>query len=269
MGVDLDGLELMTIHSADFTEQFQKKLPELKNDEEIMAYLNELSVKYGEEHGGYWNSNSLKHASQYYDSPGEVVHESPSNAPLTVFGYLNATTGDPMRITLYQSETIAEPQLDIAPSAAPAGMENQFSGAPYAAASFVNEYSGFGHFARALHNSMDGKDPWTGQEGNSARLVAQGGLTLGSYAIGGAGAKPVQALGKMAGLNTTLEIAQTKLAPGHKSELTLLKGGFSVATSGSLPAAAVSLGSLILSGHDAVDKERAKADTTKTEDPRP
>ena len=116
---------------------------------------------------------------------------------------------------------------------------------------------------------MDGKDPWTGREGNVARLAGKGTLTLASFALGGASSASIKAIGSQFALNTTLEVAQTQLAPGHKSELTLLKCGYSVVAAPSLPGAEIGLGSLILSAYDAIDAEKAEAQKSTETSPKP
>ena len=55
------------------------------------------------------------------------------------------------------------------------GMQ-QMGGITGFAATFVMKYSGFGKLSRALTNHMEGKDPWTGEEGSTWRL-ALGGIT--------------------------------------------------------------------------------------------
>ena len=61
----------------------------------------------------------------------------------------------------------------------------QMTGIAGGAATFVMKYSGFGKLSRALTNYMEGKDPWTGEEGSTFDLAVGGFtdlLTMGASA---------------------------------------------------------------------------------------
>ncbi len=94
--------------------------------------------------------------------------------------------------------------------AAGAGLQNRLRGVQYGAAAAVMKYSGFGHFGRALYNTMDGEDPWTGIKGSSNRLIVEGTANIVSMGFGGTGS----ALG-----NIVLNVAQEALETANPSQL--------------------------------------------------
>ena len=139
-------------------------------------------------------------------------------------GFTNADEGYAIKFTIYMTvkgfiELKGLEGIDI-----PKGMQHT-GGIPGAAATFVMKYSGFGKLTRALHNYMDGKDPWTGEKGSTSGLVVGGVTDLLTMGLGGSG-KAITGLKSLlkspAASNILLNVCQEaleKLSPEKKEEL--------------------------------------------------
>ena len=149
-GIDLDGLELITMHSADFTEQFQELEIKLNNDKAVINQLEKFAKKYGKDHGGYFDEGSRQHAIEFYESQGHVIVEENPYGPLTVYGYTNAADGDVYRILLYQSTEIAELAVIIED---PSGKSYDPPGPPGALLTIVDPIMKAGRLAEDIGNN--------------------------------------------------------------------------------------------------------------------
>ena len=105
-----------------------------------------------------------------------MVSVSKTAGDFEITGYTNAVEGAPIKFTLYYgvSGTITLKEIEWVPTEKEKKGMQQLTGIPGFAATFVMKYSGFGELTRALHNHMDGKDPWTGEKGSTWRLALNG-----------------------------------------------------------------------------------------------
>lgn len=217
----IDGLKI-TVHSAFWTE---KLMDMIMNDhnlgaEDIVEEIIRINKKQ------YKDEDSKRHAIKNYECSGSLVSVTKGSGAFELTGYTNAKEGKPLHITIYMVArgTVSVKILEGIPDKK--GMQ-QMGGVSGAAATFVMKYSGFGKLTRALHNYMDGKDPWTGEEGSTGRLALEGIADLLTMGLGGTakGVTGIKALlQNPAGVNMFLNVCQEtieNLSPEVREELGL------------------------------------------------
>ncbi len=174
----LDGLKVV-IHSATWTEH----IVDFINTPNLTAYelLKEI---YRINNKDFKNEASARHAKNQYECKGSLVSLSKGSGGFELTGYTNFESGEVIKFTLYMTVPGTVEVKIIEWIEDPKGMQ-QMGGAPGMAATFVMKYSGFGKLSRALMNHMEGKDPWTGEEGSTSGLLIGGVtdlLTMGTSA---------------------------------------------------------------------------------------
>lgn len=215
----LDGLKV-TIHSAFWTEKLMDMISNNSSisAEELVVEILRINNK------DYKDSDSAKHAIANYECSGSLVSVTKGSGGFELTGFTNADLGYAIKFTIYMTvkgfiELKSLEGIDV-----PKGMQ-QMGGVPGAAATFVMKYSGFGKLGRALHNYMDGKDPWTGEKGSTSGLVVGGVTDLLTMGLGGSG-KAITGLKSLlklpAASNILLNVCQEALEnvmPEIKEEL--------------------------------------------------
>ena len=177
-----DGLKI-TLHSAYWSEKFMDWLSKnhAVSAEELVMEVMRINKK------SYKDKASYLHAVQQYECKGSLVSVSKTAGDFEITGYTSAVEGIPIKFTLYYgvSGTITLKEIEWVPLEKEKKGMQQLTGIPGFAASFVMKYSGFGELTRALHNHMDGKDPWTGEKGSTWRLALNGITDLLTMGLGG------------------------------------------------------------------------------------
>ena len=177
-----DGLKI-TLHSAFWSEKFMDWLSKnhAVSAEELVMEVMRINKK------SYKDKASYLHAVQQYECKGSLVSVSKTAGDFEITGYTSAVEGIPIKFTLYYgvSGTITLKEIEWVPLEKEKKGMQQLTGIPGFAASFVMKYSGFGELTRALHNHMDGKDPWTGEKGSTWRLALNGITDLLTMGLGG------------------------------------------------------------------------------------
>lgn len=177
-----DGLKI-TLHSAFWSEKFMDWLSKnhAVSAEELVMEVMRINKKSYKDKASYW------HAVQQYECKGSLVSVSKTAGDFEITGYTSAVEGIPIKFTLYYgvSGTITLKEIEWVPLEKEKKGMQQLTGIPGFAASFVMKYSGFGELTRALHNHMDGKDPWTGEKGSTWRLALNGITDLLTMGLGG------------------------------------------------------------------------------------
>ena len=183
----LDGLKV-TVHSAFWTEKF---LDWVMNNTDVSAEdLVREVLRINKK--DYKDSDSAKHAIENYECSGSLVSVTKGSGGFELTGYTNADLGYVIKFTIHMAIKGVIELKDLEGIDIPKGMQ-QMGGVPGAAATFVMKYAGFGKLTRALHNYMDGSDPWTGEKGSSWRLALSGITDLATMGTGGGGALTNQA----------------------------------------------------------------------------
>jgi len=101
VAVDLDGLEEITIHSAFWTSELLRTDLECMSGEELIAEVLKYNHHYNGAFGGYQDGNSIAHATQFYESGGNVTSINNPEGHLIINGFTNATNGDVHKFKLY------------------------------------------------------------------------------------------------------------------------------------------------------------------------
>ena len=183
----IDGLKI-TVHSAFWTE---KLLDMIMNDHTIGAeQIVEEIIRINKKQ--YKDESSRQHAIKNYECRGNLVSVTKGSGDFELTGYTNAKDGG-IQFTIYMVArgTVEVKIIEGIPDKK--GMQHM-GGVPGAAATFVMKYSGFGKLGRALHNYMDGKDPWTGEKGSTWRLTVGGITDLLTMGVGGGSVKVLRTL---------------------------------------------------------------------------
>lgn len=178
----LDDFKLRA-HTAYWTEyllDYVMKRPDV-SAEELVKELLKINKR------GFKDKESLQYAIKHYDCSGSVITVNRSSDGFELTGFTNANEGTPIEFTIFM---VAKGYIEvkiITPITIPEKKKGlqQLNGVAGGAATFVMKYSGFGKLGRALHNYMDGKDPWTGEEGSTSGLIVGGFtdlLTMGASA---------------------------------------------------------------------------------------
>jgi hypothetical protein len=215
----LDGLKV-TVHSAFWTEKLMDMISDNSSisAEELVVEILRINNK------DYKDSDSAKHAIANYECSGSLVSVTKGSGGFELTGFTNADLGYAIKFTIYMTvkgfiELKSLEGIDV-----PKGMQ-QMGGVPGAAATFVMKYSGFGKLGRALHNYMDGKDPWTGEKASTSGLVIGGITDLLTMGFGGS-AKAITGIKSLmlspAGSNIVLNACQEaleNLSPELREEL--------------------------------------------------
>lgn len=178
----IHGLKV-TVHSAFWTEKFLDWVMENHNisAEDLVKEILRINKK------DYKDSDSYKHAIKNYECDGSLVSVKKGSGAFELTGYTNANDGDVIKFTIYMIAAGTVQVKIISPIDIPEekkGMQNG-SGVIHGVQTFVMKYSGFGKLARALMNGMEGKDPWTDEEGSTFDLTVGGFtdlLTMGASA---------------------------------------------------------------------------------------
>ena len=177
-----DGLKI-TLHSAFWSEKFMDWLSKnhAVSAEELVMEVMRINKKSYKDKASYW------HAVQQYECKGSLVSVSKTAGDFEITGYTSAVEGIPIKFTLYYgvSGTITLKEIEWVPIEKEKKGMQQLTGIPGFAASFVMKYSGFGKLTRALHNHMDGKDPWTGEKGSTMELTIGGVTNLITMGLSG------------------------------------------------------------------------------------